>query len=36
MAGGFWVHATEDPSYLAVVDPDGTEHTAGELLARSN
>ncbi len=36
MAGGFWVHATEDPSYIAVVDPDGTEHTAGELLARSN
>jgi len=36
MAGGFWVHATEDPSYLAVVDPDGTEYTAGELLARSN
>jgi long-chain acyl-CoA synthetase len=36
MAGGFWVHATEDPTYLAVVDPDGTEHRAGELLARSN
>ncbi len=36
MAGGFWVHAREDPSYLAVVDPDGTEHSAGELTARSN
>jgi long-chain acyl-CoA synthetase len=36
MAGGFWVHATEDPDYLAVVEPDGTEHTAGDLLARSN
>lgn len=36
MAGGFWVHAHSDPSYLAVVDPDGTEHSAGEVVARSN
>ncbi|HZJ27319.1 MAG TPA: acyl-CoA synthetase [Acidimicrobiia bacterium] len=36
MAGGFWEHATEDPSYLAVVDPDGAEHAAGEMVARSN
>jgi long-chain acyl-CoA synthetase len=36
VAGGFWVYAQEDPDYLAVVDPDGVEYTAGELLARSN
>jgi long-chain acyl-CoA synthetase len=36
MAGGFWVHATEDPDHVAVVDPDGTEHRAGALAARSN
>ena len=27
MAGGFWYYAQEDPDALAVVDPDGTEHT---------
>ena len=32
MAGGFWNYALEDPDALAVVDPDGTEHTAGEVL----
>jgi long-chain acyl-CoA synthetase len=36
MAGGFWIHAQEDPSYLALVEPDGTEYTAGELLGRAN
>lgn len=36
MAGGFWNYAQEDPGYLALVDPDGTEYTAGELLARTN
>jgi long-chain acyl-CoA synthetase len=36
MAGGFWHYAHDDPSYLAVVEPDGTEHRAGELLARTN
>ena len=24
---GFWKYAQEDPDYLAIVDPDGTEHT---------
>jgi long-chain acyl-CoA synthetase len=32
----FWNYATEDPSYLALVEPDGTEHKSGELLAASN
>jgi long-chain acyl-CoA synthetase len=34
--GGFWNHAESDPGYVAIVDPDGTEHTAGEVLARAN
>ena len=33
---GFWKYAEEDPGYLAIVDPDGTEHTAGDVLARAN
>ena len=33
---GFWSLAQEDPEYLALVEPDGTEIKAGELLARSN
>ncbi len=33
---GFWKHADADPSYLAVVDPDGTEHSAGDILERCN
>src|SRR5579871_3580521 len=33
---GFWSLAEEDPAHLALVDPDGTEITAGELLASSN
>src|SRR2546430_7646495 len=33
---GFWKYAQEDPGYLAIVDPDGTEHAAGEVLARAN
>ncbi|MFN8035872.1 MAG: acyl-CoA synthetase [Acidimicrobiia bacterium] len=36
MAGGFWHYAQEDPSYPAIVDPDGTEYSAGEVFARSN
>lgn len=36
MTGGFWQHATEDPDHLALVHPDGTEYTAGELHARAN
>ena len=33
---GFWKLAERDPSWLAVVEPDGTEITAGELLANAN
>ena len=35
-ARGFWRRAEEDPSWIAVVDPDGTEHMAGDVLARVN
>jgi long-chain acyl-CoA synthetase len=33
---GFWSYAQEDPDYVAIVDPDGTEFTAGAVLARAN
>jgi long-chain acyl-CoA synthetase len=33
---GFWKIAAEAPSWLAVVEPDGTEISAGELLANAN
>jgi long-chain acyl-CoA synthetase len=33
---GFWKIASDDPSRLAVVEPDGTEITAGALLAGAN
>ncbi|HET9730784.1 MAG TPA: AMP-binding protein, partial [Acidimicrobiia bacterium] len=33
---GFWKHAQDDPGWLAIVDPDGTEHLAGDVLARAN
>ncbi len=33
---GFWKIAQEDPDHLAVVGPDGTEVSAGELLASCN
>src|SRR5687767_11815195 len=33
---GFWKIAAEAPSWLAVVEPDGTEVSAGELLANAN
>jgi long-chain acyl-CoA synthetase len=33
---GFWTYAQQDPEYLAIVDPDGSEYTAGEVLARAN
>ena len=33
---GFWSIAGEDPDHLAVVDPDGTEISAGELLGAAN
>jgi long-chain acyl-CoA synthetase len=33
---GFWNHAQKNPAALALVDPDGREHTRGELLAAAN
>src|SRR6187399_432571 len=33
---GFYKYAEAEPGFVAVVDPDGTEHTAGELLGRAN
>ncbi|MCB9728239.1 MAG: acyl-CoA synthetase [Deltaproteobacteria bacterium] len=33
---GFWNHALEHPERTAAVDPDGSEYTAGELLAAAN
>ncbi|MFF3442801.1 acyl-CoA synthetase [Streptosporangium sp. NPDC002721] len=33
---GFWRLAQADPDWVAAVDPDGTEHRAGDLLARAN
>ena len=36
MALAFWRRAEADPAWTALVEPDGTQHTAGELLARVN
>ena len=33
---GFWSYAQQDPDYVAIVDPDGTENRAGDVLARAN
>ena len=33
---GFWALAHEDPDHLALVDVDGTEYTAAQLLGRAN
>jgi long-chain acyl-CoA synthetase len=33
---GFWRRALADPDRIAAVEPDGTSHTAGDLLARVN
>jgi long-chain acyl-CoA synthetase len=33
---GFWRRALEDPAWIAVIEPDGTRHAAGDLLARVN
>ncbi|MCB0962894.1 MAG: AMP-binding protein, partial [Acidimicrobiales bacterium] len=33
---GFWRLAEANPDHLALVGPDGTERTAGELLAASH
>jgi long-chain acyl-CoA synthetase len=36
MAMGFWGRAQSDPDWIAVIEPDGTEHKAGDLLRRVN
>jgi long-chain acyl-CoA synthetase len=33
---GFWARAQQSPEWVAVIEPDGTEHQAGDLLARVN
>ncbi|HVB90667.1 MAG TPA: acyl-CoA synthetase [Acidimicrobiales bacterium] len=33
---GFWALAQEDPDYVALITPDGTEVRAGELLGHAN
>jgi long-chain acyl-CoA synthetase len=33
---GFWTHAQQNPSHLAVVEPGGREVTAAELLGAAN
>src|SRR5262245_32786109 len=33
---GFWKYAQQDPEHVAIIDPDGTEHAAGDVLARAN
>src|SRR5215472_8670858 len=33
---GFWRRALADPGWIAAVEPDGTSHAAGDLLARVN
>ena len=33
---GFWALAQQDPSHLALVDPDGQEVSAGQLLGAAN
>ena len=36
MSLGFWNFAAKDPAALALVEPDGREHTRGALLAEAN
>jgi long-chain acyl-CoA synthetase len=33
---GFWGRAQSDPGWVAVIEPDGAEHRAGDLLERVN
>jgi hypothetical protein len=33
---GFWLRAQADPGHVAVIEPDGTEHNYGEVLATCN
>jgi long-chain acyl-CoA synthetase len=36
VAAGFWRRALQSPLWIAAIDVDGTEHTAGDLLGRVN
>jgi long-chain acyl-CoA synthetase len=36
MALGFWRRAEQDPGWTALIEPDGTRWSAGELLGRVN
>jgi len=33
---GFWGRAQQSPDWIAVIEADGTEHRAGDLLGRAN
>ena len=33
---GFWRRALAEPGWIAAIEPDGTQHTAGDLLERVN
>jgi long-chain acyl-CoA synthetase len=33
---GFWRRALAEPDWIAAIEPDGTRHTAGDLLTRVN
>src|SRR5580700_6015209 len=33
---GFWKIAQDAPEHVALIEPDGRKHTAGELLAEAN
>ena len=33
---GFWRRALDEPGWVAAIEPDGTQHTAGDLLERVN
>ena len=33
---GFWKHAAEHPDAVSVIEPDGTSHSAGALVAAAN
>jgi long-chain acyl-CoA synthetase len=33
---GFWAYAAENPDKLCIVDPEGAEHSFGDVLARVN
>ena len=36
MLQGFWVGAEKNPQRVALIEPDGTSHSAGEIAASLN